>query len=160
MLYQTRHVNLRGRHYPSSDTSPSQILVDTRCPEDKRQPRYPLAECHFPDARLQPYVHSCLVKIREGHRVHYFTFFYKNHIRLATNISVGHIDRPYPFRSDVIVMRCAARDHRSFVNMRGRDSALSDVAVRRLVFGIAVRGLLTYLVGSRSSSVLFLITER
>ncbi len=35
------------------------------------------------------------------------------------------------FRGDIIVMRPAAGDNRSFVNMRGRDSALSDFAVTK-----------------------------
>ncbi len=111
------------------DARPSHLLIDTRCPENKWEPRYPVAEGHFPDACLQPYVHTCMVNICEGRREYSLALFFKNHVRLPVNTSLAALHCAVAFRGDIIVMRPAAADHRSFVNMRGRDSALSDFAV-------------------------------
>ncbi|KLO05587.1 hypothetical protein SCHPADRAFT_839204, partial [Schizopora paradoxa] len=120
---------LRGRVYPSTEQQPSHLFIDTRCPESKLEPRYPIAEGHFPDARLQPYVHSCMVKICEARREYFLVLLFKNHVRLPVNASLTSLGCTAAFRGDIIVMRPAAKDRRSFVNLRGRDSVLSDFAV-------------------------------
>ncbi len=86
---KTRLIGLRGRVYPSRDARPSHLLIDTRCPENKWEPRYPVAEGHFPDACLQPYVHSCMVNICEGRQEYSLALFFKNHVRLPVNTSLA-----------------------------------------------------------------------
>ncbi len=74
------------------------------CPENNREPRYPVAEGHFPDAQLQPYVHSCMVKICEGRREYSLALFFKNHIRLPVNMSLASLNGAAAFRGDIVVM--------------------------------------------------------
>jgi len=47
-----------------------------------------------------------------------------------------HISDGHPFRGDALVMRVGARDCRSVVNMRERDTILSDFVINKYVFSV------------------------
>ncbi len=96
-------------------------------------PRFPLAEGHFADAIVQPYIHNCSVIVLEKSQVHNFMVFFKNHRRLPINRSLRALQCEDALRGDVLVMRSASRNLASVVNMRGRDSVLADFVVKRSV---------------------------
>lgn len=127
--YKTYEVQLRSRFYASTDLRPSALQVETRASIDRDVPRFPLAEGHFSGANVQPYIHNCSVIVLEGLLVHHFTVFFKNHCHLPLNRFL--MDSGNGFRGDLLVMRAAARNYKSFVNMRGRDFALADYAAKR-----------------------------
>jgi hypothetical protein len=109
---------------------PQQALVTTRCLD--RYPvtyRYPYIESLLQDAALQPYVHDCLVQLRNGNRVHHFIVFFKRHCRLGVNLSLPFLlSDSAGFRGDAVVMRVGVQGrHHSFVNMRSGDAALLRV---------------------------------
>lgn len=136
-------IQLRGRHYPSTEARPSTLLVGTRgSAVDRNIPRFPLAESHFADARIQPYIHDCSVIVLENSQVHHLIVFFKNHRHLPPNRSLAGMDLPDDFRGDLLVMRSAARNVSSFVNMRGRDTEIADFAVKQCVFSLLVPHLL------------------
>ena len=46
---------------------------------------------------------------------------------------MGYISRGHIFRGDALIMRVGARDCHSVVNMRDRDTVLSDYAIIKYV---------------------------
>ena len=71
-VQQTHDVNLRARLYSAQKGKPTQVHVPTRCLYPVRQigPRYPLVDSVLDEPWLQPYVHDCVVYIREGNQTH------------------------------------------------------------------------------------------
>lgn len=125
---QVHHIYLRSRLYSVQKSKGLQISVPTRSKFPARQggSRYPLAESVLDDALIQPYVHDCLVCVREGDSIHRFRVYFKNHCRLPTNKSIPHISR-----GDIIVMRAGIVHPTSVVNMHGRDTIIADWMVPR-----------------------------
>lgn len=99
-----------------------QITVAAGCDD---YAHYPFTESVLDHARLQPYIHDCVVDISEGRHTYSYIIFFKRHRRLPLNCSLGSL-----FRGDVVVMRLGTRNAR-VVNMRGRDSALVDFAMEQ-----------------------------
>lgn len=126
---QAPELRLRCRLYSVASKKPRQVSLATRCSPTGR---YPLAESVLDEAALQPYIHDCTVHIHEGDTVHRFRIFYKRHCRLPVNQST-HLVTERALRGDAVVMRIGAKDSQIVVNMRGRDCALSDYAVKRYV---------------------------
>lgn len=121
-------MRIRARVYCPSHR-PRQVLVPTRCSLPARSvgPRYPYAESILDDSRIQPYVHDCLVTVKEFGRTYRYRVFYKVHTKLRKNNSLMGL------RGSMFVMRAAALEHRSVVNMREHDAALADFLVKKWV---------------------------
>lgn len=82
-------------------------------------------------AKIQPYVHDCLVQVQEGAEVHRLRVFYKRHRRLRVNNALPFMRRNAPIiRGDFVVMRVGVFPG-SVVNMRGRDTVISDWMIWR-----------------------------
>lgn len=123
-------MKIRGRLYTGSQ-KPCQVLVPTRCvlPARAIGPRFPFAESILDDGVIQPYVHDCVVNVEEGELTHRFRIYYKMHSRLGNKqLFPGSNCR---MRGSLFVMRMAAIEPSSVVNMRGRDSVLADFLVKR-----------------------------
>lgn len=80
-------MTIRARLYSSTKRGPIQVAVPTRCnfPAREAGPRFPYAESVLADSKIQPYVHDCMVIIREGKWTYRFRVFFKRHCRLRKN---------------------------------------------------------------------------
>jgi hypothetical protein len=106
------------------------VPITTRCmaPAGRPGDRFPFAESIIDDARLQPYIHDCAVTVYEAHHVYRYRVYFKRHCRLGINHSIpGNTS----FRGDALVMRVAARNELAVVNMRERDTIVSDFMISR-----------------------------
>ena len=123
-------MNIRSRLYSSLKIKPVLMLVPTRCIRPARQvgPHFPFAESVLSDGKIQSHVHDCVVQVHEAGQVHSFHVFFKRHSCLPNNRSLSLTT---PFRGDIVVMRVAALDKFSVVNMRGCDTAVSDYMVNQ-----------------------------
>jgi hypothetical protein len=72
------------------------------------------------------------VTVYEGNQIHRFRIFFKRHRKLPDNRSLPH---GVHFRGDIVIMRTGALNQLSVVNMRGRDTVVSDYMVKRCVTG-------------------------
>ena len=63
----------------ASDHRPYQVLVLTHCRFPPREvgPCFPFAESILDNAAVQPYIHNCIVNVKEGQYTHQFRVFYK-----------------------------------------------------------------------------------
>jgi hypothetical protein len=88
---------------------------------------------------MQAYIHNCLVEVREGGHTYYFSVFFKRHCMLPINNCLDRLRdgaedmNIKPFRGDILVMRVASKNHESCINMRERDTILSDFLVIQCV---------------------------
>jgi hypothetical protein len=107
------------------------VLVPVRCADSTRNAnRYPYVESLFEDPVIQPYIHNCVVKLHDGSHNYHFMVFFKRHRRLRTNRTItGGV-----LRGDVVVMRIAARNDHSVVNMRERDTIVADWVTPKSVY--------------------------
>ena len=131
-VQQTHNVNLHARLYSAQKGKPTQVHVPTRCLYPARQigPRYPLADSVLGEPQLQPYVHDCVVYVREGNQTHRLWVFFKRHCRLLYNISLLPFQQHMTAQGDFVVMRVSVYPG-SVVNMRGRDTQISDWVIGR-----------------------------
>jgi hypothetical protein len=132
---QAKQIHLRARLYPSTGRcKPVQALVPVRIEANKY---FPIPEGLFQQASVQPYIHNCQVTILEGSSRYQFTIFFKNHCRLALNLTlprntdgVRNTRQRGPFfRGDLVILKTGVR--KPFVNMGGRESAIADYAAKR-----------------------------
>ena len=128
---KTHEMKICARQY-ASDHRPYQVLVLTCCcfPPREVGPRFPFAESILDDAAVQPYVHDCIVNVKEGQHTHQFRVFYERHVRLHTNTFLPMTDC-VSMRGSMLVMLVAALDSSSIVNMRGHDTILADFLIGR-----------------------------
>ena len=128
---KTHEMKIHTRRY-ASDRRPYQVLVPTCCHFPPREvgPCFPFAESILDDAAVQPYVHDCIVNVKEGQHTHQFRVFYKQHVWLHTNTFLPMTDC-VSMRGSMLVMRVAALDSSSIVNMRGHDTILADFLIGR-----------------------------
>ena len=95
--------------------------------------RLPFPENHLGELQLQPYVHNCIVTIREGRRTHRFMVFFKRHCRLLANqclMTMVQGDAAIvTIQGDVIIMRMGSKA--SYVNMRTGDAKRTDWLMRQ-----------------------------
>ena len=121
---------LRSRLYSSLRRKPVLIKVPTRCTRPARQggPRFPFVESVLSAGRVQPYVHDCIVTVWETGKRHRFRVFFKRHRNLPANRS---LPAGIEFHGNIVIMRVGALDQFSVVNMRERDTVLSDYMVKR-----------------------------
>jgi hypothetical protein len=134
---QTCEASIHSRLYSAVNSMPQKVAVPARYAEaTNKANRYPYVECPFEGAILQPYVHDCVVHVREGKNTHQFAVFFKRHCRLKVNtlLSVGRVsEERMVFRGNVLVMRLGIINPRNVVNMRGRDTMLSDWMISKYV---------------------------
>ena len=66
----------------ASDHRPYQVLVPTCCHFPPREvgPHFPFAQSILDDAAVQPYIHDCIMNVKEGQYTHQFRVFYKQHV--------------------------------------------------------------------------------
>ena len=123
---QSHEMKIRARLY-ASDRRPCQVLVPTWCKFPPRAvgPHFPYTESMLEDAKIQPYVHDCIMNMIEGAHTYRFHVFYKRHARLRANNHLPMTDG-VSMRGSMFVMRVAALEPSSVVNMRGRDTVLAD----------------------------------
>lgn len=140
-------MRIRARLYSSTKARLAQVAVPTRCAFAPREagPCFPYAESILGDAKIQPYIHDCMVTIREGTSTYRFRVFFKRHCRLRKNRSFPSVRGTIPVCSDILVMRVAAINTSSVVNMRDRDTILADYIIPRC--GDLFCRLETYLTG-------------
>ena len=127
---QTHQMNIRSRLYSSQRCKPILMKVPTRCTYPARQggPRFPFAESVLSGSEIQSYVHDCIVTVYERQQTHRFCVFFKHHQKLPANQSLPN---GTSFRGDIVIMRVGALNQLSVVNMRGRDTVISDYMVKR-----------------------------
>ncbi|KAJ7764962.1 hypothetical protein DFH07DRAFT_770237 [Mycena maculata] len=82
--------------------------------------QYPLVESNFSDAAHQPWIHDFNVQLQHGQKVSRFRVFLKRGKALGPNACADTI------AGDVLIMRVAACDSTSVVNMRSMDSRVAD----------------------------------
>ena len=131
MVLQTFEMRLRARLY-NGDQKPCPVLVTTRCKLAPKYvgPRDPLAESVLGERRIQPYVHDCFVSIQDDRCTHHFRVFLKRHAWLRTNKYLPG-ENNFDMHGSLFVMRVAAMESLSVVNMRGGDAKLSDWMIGR-----------------------------
>jgi hypothetical protein len=131
---KTSDIKIRGRLYPITGGRPRTVDVQMRRlqVESADSTRFPFAESILSGHRLQASVHDCLLRIPDGGTVHNFGIFFKRHVRFGVNEAVRHIDPRLECRGEMAIMRLAksGRGH-TYVNLRGRDAALADHAVKK-----------------------------
>jgi hypothetical protein len=76
-------------------------------------------ETHFDDASNQPWIHDFIIKLTHGQKVSCFRLFMKRGKVLAAN---GCAE----IAGDVVIMRVAASDSASVVNLRSTDVRVAD----------------------------------
>ena len=130
---QTYDMTIRGRLYSARCYKPQQVAVQTRADSKNMANRYPHPECLLDDAAVQPYIHNCDVHVHEGNHMYSFIMFFKRHCRLGFNNAILPIrgSTRARFRGDILVMRLSVRNAKGVVNMRERDSILSDWVINK-----------------------------
>ncbi|KAJ7435335.1 hypothetical protein B0H11DRAFT_1937639 [Mycena galericulata] len=112
---------LRSRHYSTSHHAPRFASTPTQIEySNPDASRYPLVESNFCDAARQPWIHDFNVQLRHGRKLSRFRIFMKRGKALTPNACANTI------AGDVVIMRVAARDDTSVVNMRSTDSRIAD----------------------------------
>ncbi|KAJ6619634.1 hypothetical protein B0H10DRAFT_1946683 [Mycena sp. CBHHK59/15] len=109
---------LRSRHYSTSHNTPRFVSTPTNIESDASQ--YPLVESNFSDAAHQPWIHDFKIKLQHGKKLSCFRIFMKRGKALVPNACANTIT------GDVVIMRAAAHDSNSIVNMRSTDSRVAD----------------------------------
>jgi|ERR1700723_1422368 len=128
---KTYELRLRCRAYAVFG-KPRQTVVNTRCigSVNNAYHRYPFVESVFDGAATQPYIHNCTVSLHEGGQINHFCVFFKRHCRLPINESILRLSGA-EFRGEAMIMRIGGLGDQTVVNMRGRDSSLSDYVISR-----------------------------
>ncbi|KAJ7105939.1 hypothetical protein C8R44DRAFT_745595 [Mycena epipterygia] len=112
---------LCSRHYSTSHHAPRFASTPTNIERaDPHASRYPLVESNFSDTAHQPWIHDFKVQLQHGKKVSRFRIFMKRGKALNANACANII------AGDVVIMRVAARDNKSVVNMRSTDSRVAD----------------------------------
>jgi hypothetical protein len=83
------------------------------------------------DGAIQPHIHDCIVNVQEGQHTYRYRVFFKRHRRLRFNQSSPLRAGRNTLRGDIVVMRMGTLHPRPVINMRARDSAISDFMIPR-----------------------------
>jgi hypothetical protein len=83
------------------------------------------------DGAIQPHIHDCIVNVQEGQHTYRYRVFFKRHRRLRFNWSLPLRAGRDTLRGDIVVMRMGTLHPRPVINMRARDSAISDYMIPR-----------------------------
>jgi hypothetical protein len=120
-----KHLRLRGRIYSSIAGKPLYVPIETQVVNSRR---FPLIEGAFTDFDIQHHIHDTAVIVRDGRHTYKFHLFVKNHCRMTFNAAVAALGGNW--RGDIIVMRAGLAGN-FVVNMRGGDSRLADLVVKK-----------------------------
>ncbi|KAJ7351646.1 hypothetical protein DFH08DRAFT_957943 [Mycena albidolilacea] len=112
---------LRSRHYSTSHNTPRVAAMPTNVEKSNTNVRYPLVETHFDDASNQPWIHDFIIELKHGQKASRFRLFMKRGKVLAPN-------RCAEIAGDVVIMRVAAFDSASVVNLRSTEARVVDYA--------------------------------
>ncbi|KAF8209983.1 hypothetical protein K438DRAFT_1960213 [Mycena galopus ATCC 62051] len=112
--------NLRSRLYSTAPNGPRVASTPTHIEKSNPNAQYPLVESHFLDAAHQPWIHDFRIRLEHGQKVSRFRIFLKRSKALAPNAYANNI------MGDIVLMRVAAADITSVVNMRGTDARIAD----------------------------------
>jgi hypothetical protein len=113
------NVFLHGHLYSARNGSPKTISVLARCSSsDPQSLRYPCIESVFDDPILQSHIHDIYIHIVHIRSIR-FRVFLKRHMLLPYNPYLG-------IQGDALVMRVAAHNKDSVVNLRPSDNRLMD----------------------------------
>lgn len=124
-ITQDKYLHIISRLYASDIGQPKFVPVPT---QETPTTRFPLLENHLMGLPIQPFIHDCLVFVRDGRRSHKFRIFCKNHCSLPINSTIESLGNAR-WHGDIIVMRVGQKG--SVVNMRGSaDAKLSDFLVK------------------------------
>ncbi|KAF8147166.1 hypothetical protein K438DRAFT_1780251 [Mycena galopus ATCC 62051] len=107
--------NLRSCLYSTAPDGPRVASTPTHIEKSNPNTRYPLVESHFLDAAHQPWIHDFRIRLEHGQKVSRFRIFLKRGKALAPNAYANNI------KGDIVLMRIAAADNASVVNMRRTD---------------------------------------
>jgi hypothetical protein len=115
------------------------VVVKTRRPSLKeRKSIHPFPENFIDDDNIQPYIHNCIVTVHERHNSYQFMVFFKRHRHIRPNNTLYKLTGGRPnLKGDVIVMRIGSSS--SYVNMRDRDTILTDWFMQRYGIGPCYR---------------------
>lgn len=119
-------VPLTARLFAATGGPPRNVIVTARCLGHRQ---YPFVESVLSGACVQPYVHDCTLRIREGGQLTTFIFFFKKHIQLPKNRHCRLAWNCRVLRGDLLMMRTSRSG--TIVNLRGGDQILVDWAVHR-----------------------------
>ena len=118
--------------HPAVSSSPCYVSVVTRqiCPFSVHS-RLPFPENHLGQVQLQPYIHNCMVTLREGCHKHHFMLFFKRHCRLLENRCLKTMIQgaATTIQGDIIIMRMGSKA--SYVNLCTGDAKRTDWLMRR-----------------------------
>ncbi|KAJ7242226.1 hypothetical protein C8J57DRAFT_1237084 [Mycena rebaudengoi] len=116
---------IRSRLYPAS--SPSTIIpVHVRAnSSDPQADRFACVESIMANTTRQPYIHDVFIQVRHGGSVSCFRAFFKRHRHLPTHPVLQ-------IQGDLLLMRMAATNWDSVVNLRASDRHLTDWVVKQI----------------------------
>ncbi|KAF8184617.1 hypothetical protein K438DRAFT_1974402 [Mycena galopus ATCC 62051] len=127
-----RSVFLKGRLFAAGATSASSVDVHTYTPPPpKPNGSPPLARARYPAVNdildtfsIQTHTHDVAVELKHGTAVSRFKIYFRRHKWMPAN---GFFD----LQGDVLVMRMAAADTNSVVNLRSSDRRLISFIMQK-----------------------------
>ncbi|KAJ7265272.1 hypothetical protein C8J57DRAFT_1230283 [Mycena rebaudengoi] len=130
--------NNKTRFFPDSRTASSvraYILPHHRRPSSRstfartrpipRADRFACVESIMANTTRQPYIHDVFIQVRHGGSVSCFRVFFKRHRHLPTHPVLQ-------IQGDLLLMRMAATNWDSVVNLRASDRHLTDWVVKQI----------------------------
>ena len=121
-------VKLKGRLYSTKLPFPRNVDIRAQGLSSKPQlPRYPFIESVMDFCPLQSHIHDVFVHFVYRGKLTTFRVFFKRHILLPINPRLG-------IHGDIVVMRVAASNRDSVVNLRPSDFRVADKLLEMLVF--------------------------
>ncbi|KAF7365943.1 hypothetical protein MVEN_00469700 [Mycena venus] len=118
---------LQARIFPAALTSSSPVSLHTRCLTHHPQcDRTPSVETVMDHQKLQPFIHDFVLVVKHGSTHSHFRVFLKHHKRLPQNRALG-------IQGDLLVLRVAAKNPDSVVNIRSSDRKRIDTILKKIV---------------------------
>ncbi|KAJ8482676.1 hypothetical protein ONZ45_g14867 [Pleurotus djamor] len=131
---QLAPIRLRGRYFSIDASTGQDCLITVDREEDNPQScRYPFVEGVMKDATgspyrvVQPYVHDIYLRSTIRRKKVVYRVFFKKHKRLPPNQALAGV------LGEVVILRVAARNMDSVVNLRPSDKAVVDRLATRLL---------------------------
>ena len=127
IIHKDIYSTLRARVYWAFDRHSKFIKVVTQSAGSRRY-----AFLHrVLRGRIQPFIHSCNVKIIDAYREHHnFCFVFKNHRDLPINYAVEALCPNTHWKGDIAILRTAIKFD-GIVNMCAGDQELADFALKK-----------------------------
>jgi len=124
-------VILKGKLYAPTNQRP--VNVDVHTIANANEERSPRTDIVMGGTRIQPFIHDITITVLHKKKIHEFTVFFQNHIRLQQNRAVGAVVRKGKiWRGSILVMRKGQKA--PFVNLRTSDTKLTNFVVARFLY--------------------------